>query len=349
MWNTSLVPIQWAKPHDATKMPQLLCVKLEDPKKFTSQALRRSRAVIHLPPAVVVHLAWGPLTRHGAGGGNLKKPGSTTRATSTLAYSNPSPSSHGSEMVKSDRRGLILTKPNQNHNSPVWRRDGCTRGAVAPPQTPAAPIFTRLLVSERLWVRGDWLTTNARLPVTSVYQWQTVTTNTWRAVTMPQWLHLTSVNVRLQVQHADCVDSSDPSAWYRARGCSSRDPDCDTWHDENTPCVTRFSGRCCSPPLSLPWSVWLPRRPAGAGRDPSRPWTAAVRRVVGPLRSGQLLVAAVLAPPLTAQLTWPGHPWPPPPAHLGTAAAGDATEDAGAEPTGTDTVGMTGGQWLLDT
>ena len=48
MWNTSLVPIQWAKPHDATKMPQLLCVKLEDPKKITSQALRRSRAVIHL-------------------------------------------------------------------------------------------------------------------------------------------------------------------------------------------------------------------------------------------------------------------------------------------------------------
>ena len=47
-WNTSLVPIQWAKPHDATKMPQLLCVKLEDPKNFTSQALRRSRAVIHL-------------------------------------------------------------------------------------------------------------------------------------------------------------------------------------------------------------------------------------------------------------------------------------------------------------
>ena len=48
LWNTSLVPIQWAKPHDATKMPQLLCVKLEDPKNFTSQALRRSRAVIHL-------------------------------------------------------------------------------------------------------------------------------------------------------------------------------------------------------------------------------------------------------------------------------------------------------------
>ena len=34
-----------------------------------------------------------------------------------LAYSNPSPSSHGSEMVKSDRRGLILTKPNQKKNS----------------------------------------------------------------------------------------------------------------------------------------------------------------------------------------------------------------------------------------
>ena len=48
LWNTSLVPIQWAKHHDATKMPQLLCVKLEDPKNFTSQALRRSRAVIHL-------------------------------------------------------------------------------------------------------------------------------------------------------------------------------------------------------------------------------------------------------------------------------------------------------------
>ena len=46
LWNTSLVSIQWAKPHDATKMPQLLCVKLEDPKQFTSQALRRSRAVI---------------------------------------------------------------------------------------------------------------------------------------------------------------------------------------------------------------------------------------------------------------------------------------------------------------
>ena len=48
LWNASLVPIQWTKPHDATKMPQLLCVKLEDPKNFTSQALRRSRAVIHL-------------------------------------------------------------------------------------------------------------------------------------------------------------------------------------------------------------------------------------------------------------------------------------------------------------
>ena len=47
-WNASLVPIQWVKPHDATKMPQLLCVKLEDPKNFTTQALRRSRAVIHL-------------------------------------------------------------------------------------------------------------------------------------------------------------------------------------------------------------------------------------------------------------------------------------------------------------
>ena len=43
------------------------------------------------PPAVVVDLAWGPLTRHGAGGGNLQKPVSTTRATSTLAYSSLKP------------------------------------------------------------------------------------------------------------------------------------------------------------------------------------------------------------------------------------------------------------------
>ena len=59
-WNTSLVPIQWAKPHDATKMPQLLCVKLEDPKNFTSQALRRSRAVIHLGTHVnLLYCAFG--------------------------------------------------------------------------------------------------------------------------------------------------------------------------------------------------------------------------------------------------------------------------------------------------
>ena len=59
LWNTSLVPIQWAKPHDATKMPQLLCVKLEDPKKFTSQALRRSRSIIHLPAAPPGHSGAG--------------------------------------------------------------------------------------------------------------------------------------------------------------------------------------------------------------------------------------------------------------------------------------------------
>ena len=80
MWNTSLVPIQWVKPHDATKMPQLLCVKLEDPKKFTSQALRRSRAVIHLgitrnvilicffllviQPTLQVILRWEQQARH---------------------------------------------------------------------------------------------------------------------------------------------------------------------------------------------------------------------------------------------------------------------------------------------
>ena len=59
LWNTSLVPIQWAKPHDATKMPQLLCVKLEDPKKFASQALRRSRAVIHLVFSTVMSIYLG--------------------------------------------------------------------------------------------------------------------------------------------------------------------------------------------------------------------------------------------------------------------------------------------------
>ena len=62
MWNTSLVPIQWAKPHDATKMPQLLCVKLEEPKKITSQALRRSRAVIHLDFSTSEHIAYEPFT-----------------------------------------------------------------------------------------------------------------------------------------------------------------------------------------------------------------------------------------------------------------------------------------------
>ena len=61
--NTSLVPIQWAKPHDATKMPQLLCVKLEDLKNFTSQALRRSRAVIHLVPGAVKKCRLSPKNR----------------------------------------------------------------------------------------------------------------------------------------------------------------------------------------------------------------------------------------------------------------------------------------------
>ena len=66
--NTSLVPIQWAKPHDATKMPQLLCVKLEDRKKITSQALRRSRAVIHLggsspPPPSGARYKYTPVGR----------------------------------------------------------------------------------------------------------------------------------------------------------------------------------------------------------------------------------------------------------------------------------------------
>ena len=41
------------------------------------------------PPAVVVDLAWGPLTRHGAGGGNLQRSVSATRATSTFGLLKP--------------------------------------------------------------------------------------------------------------------------------------------------------------------------------------------------------------------------------------------------------------------
>ena len=97
------------------------------------------------PPAVVVHLAWGPLTRHGAGGGNLKKSGSTTRATSTLAYSNPSPSSHGSEMVKNDRRGLILTKPKTYHST-LLRRTCAIYGQI--PNLRRHVVKTRNLVNK---------------------------------------------------------------------------------------------------------------------------------------------------------------------------------------------------------
>ena len=43
-----------------------------------------------------------------------------------LAYSNPSPSSHGSEIVKSDRRGIILTKPKKKNRS----ADGGLRGII---------------------------------------------------------------------------------------------------------------------------------------------------------------------------------------------------------------------------
>ena len=46
------------------------------------------------------------------------QPGSATRATSTLAYSNPSPSSHGSAMVRLGRRCLILTKKASKGNNP---------------------------------------------------------------------------------------------------------------------------------------------------------------------------------------------------------------------------------------
>ena len=44
---------------------------------------------------------------------NLLQSGSATQLTSTLTYSNPSPSSHGSAMVRVNRRGLILTKLNK--------------------------------------------------------------------------------------------------------------------------------------------------------------------------------------------------------------------------------------------
>ena len=66
------------------------------------------------PPAVVV-VTW--LEGHTRGMAPVvAKPGSAIRATSTLAYSKPSPSSHGSEMVRLDRMSLILTKPNQTPN-----------------------------------------------------------------------------------------------------------------------------------------------------------------------------------------------------------------------------------------
>ena len=54
--------------------------------------------------------------------GQSRPPGRRPR----LAYSNPSPSSHGSEMVKSDRRGLILTKPNQTWAATGQSRPGCS-------------------------------------------------------------------------------------------------------------------------------------------------------------------------------------------------------------------------------
>ena len=65
-------------------------------------------------------LAGGPHTRHGAGGGThllVLQPGSATRATSTLAYSNPSPS-HGSAMVWLGRRRLTLTRKASKGNNP---------------------------------------------------------------------------------------------------------------------------------------------------------------------------------------------------------------------------------------
>ena len=48
------------------------------------------------------------------------QPGSATRATSTLAYSNPSPSSHGSAMVRLGRRCLILAKKGISRKQPTY-------------------------------------------------------------------------------------------------------------------------------------------------------------------------------------------------------------------------------------
>ena len=47
-----------------------------------------------------------------------------------LAYSSPSPSSHGSEMAKSDRRGLILTKPKTKHSNNSYSGIATWRGGV---------------------------------------------------------------------------------------------------------------------------------------------------------------------------------------------------------------------------
>ena len=100
LWNTSLVPIQWTKSHDATKMPQLLCVKLEDPNIFTSQALRRSRAVIHLNVPT-------PLLRSGRS--DAPGPG-------------PDPGSTGSfDRMSTQDPGSIRCR-----SSPQWRSQGAS-------------------------------------------------------------------------------------------------------------------------------------------------------------------------------------------------------------------------------
>ena len=72
------------------------------------------------------------------------QPGSATRATSTLAYSNRSPSSHGSAMVRLDRRCLILTKKSSKGNSSCCEliSHRCATDEVAPAAQPlSAPHF----------------------------------------------------------------------------------------------------------------------------------------------------------------------------------------------------------------
>ena len=130
LWNTSLVPIQWAKPYDATKIPQLLCVKLEDPKKFTSQALRRSRAVIHLALLAAIR-KWNCLIAHARGVGSSHTVTSTVRiaVVEILARSVPN-----------------ITEPLRAHSAPA-----CGLNSFIIFQGKDWQAWSHILISSSIW------------------------------------------------------------------------------------------------------------------------------------------------------------------------------------------------------